>query len=520
MHYSGRSAVLSTKRLLASRGAEKRRQKSADDVVGRFDPSEGLNMNTPMEATDGFSDIATDKTPEMEEPEREENGQYLLGYRDGVANVGLSVEEVHCKETDLMSAVIERNNMKKALRRVEKNQGCPGIDGMTVEELGSWLKEHWVMIRSKLLDGSYRPSAVKHVTIPKPDGGERMLGIPTVLDRLIQQAINQVLVPVFDPHFSETSYGFRVGRSAIDAVLHARKIQHEGKRWVVDLDLEKFFDYVNHDILMQQIQERVNDTILLNLIRKYLRAGLLKDGIESQRLKGTPQGGPLSPLLSNIMLDAFDKELEQRGHSFARYADDCNIYVQSKAAAERVLVSVSRWLEVQLKLKVNQTKSAATRPWLRKFLGYSVTNHKKAKLRIAPQSVKRFKGKVKELMRRGRGRNLKRFIAENLNPVLRGWINYYKVCETKGVLDELDSWIRHRLRSILWRQWKRTWTRRRKFMQLGLNEQTASMSASNQRGAWWNSGASHMNLALRKKYFDKLGLVGLQAERRFLEQIA
>lgn len=466
------------------------------------------------------NEVATDKKPEMAEPEREENGQYLLSYRDGVANVGSCADLDHCREVGLMSAVIERNNMKKALRRVEKNKGCPGIDGMTVDDLGSWLKEHWVMIRSKLLDGSYRPSAVKHVAIPKPDGGERMLGIPTVLDRLIQQAISQVLVPIFDPHFSETSYGFRQGRNALQAVQHARKIQHEGKRWVVDLDLEKFFDHVNHDILMQQLRVRVSDRVLLKLISKYLRAGLLKDGIESQRLKGTPQGGPLSPLLSNIMLDAFDKELEGRGHSFARYADDCNIYVQSKAAAKRVLRSVSKWLTQRLQLKVNVTKSEAARPWQRKFLGYSVTNHKKAKLRIAPQSVKRFRGKVKSLMRRGRGRNLKRFIKEELNTVLRGWINYFRACETKGILDELDSWIRRRLRNILWRQWKRPRTRRNKLMALGLPEAIASKSAGNGRGAWWNSGASHMNLALRKKYFDKLGLVGLQAEKRFLDQIA
>jgi len=466
------------------------------------------------------NEVATDKKPERVEPEREENGQYLLRYRDGVANVGSCEDQDHCREVGLMSAVIERSNMKKALRRVEKNQGCPGVDGMTVDDLGSWLKEHWVMIRSKLLNGSYKPSAVKHVAIPKPDGGERILGIPTVLDRLIQQAISQVLVPVFDPHFSEKSYGFRHGRNALQAVQHARKIQHEGKRWVVDLDLEKFFDFVNHDILMQQLRVRVNDPVLLKLIGKYLRAGLLKDGIVSQRLKGTPQGGPLSPLLSNIMLDEFDKELERRGHSFARYADDCNIYVKSKAAAKRVLGSVSEWLAHRLKLKVNMTKSMAARPWQRKFLGYSVTNHKKAKLRIAPQSVKRFRGKVKALMRRGRGRNLKRFIIEDLNPVLRGWINYFRMCESKGILDELDSWIRRRLRNILWRQWKRPWTKRKKLMALGLSEVTASTSAFNGRGAWWNSGASHMNLALRKKYFDKLGLVGLQTEKRYLDQIA
>jgi RNA-directed DNA polymerase len=262
-------------------------------------------------------------------------------------------------------------------------------------------------IRSKLLEGSYQPQAVRQVAIPKPDGGERILGIPTVLDRLIQQAIAQVLTPIFDPNFSEESYGFRPCRDARQAVRKAQGYQHEGKRWVVDLDLEKFFDVVNHDILMQCLRGRVSDPVLLKLIGRYLRSGIMEEGIVSQRQQGTPQGGPLSPLLSNILLDRFDKELSKRGHSFVRYADDCNIYVSSKRAAQRVLKSVTEWLRKKLKLKVNATKSAVDRPWKRKFLGYSVTNHKKAKLRIAPQSVKRFKVKVKMLMRKGKGKGAK-----------------------------------------------------------------------------------------------------------------
>lgn len=463
----------------------------------------------------------TDKRPGMAAPHREGSGRNLREHRAGVSSVGSKKEQACCKEEGLLHAVVERDNLWRALRRVEANHGSAGIDGRTVENLRPWLKKHWPMIRSKLLDGSYQPSAVRRVAIPKPDGrGERILGIPIVLDRLIQQAIAQVLVPLFDPHFSENSYGFRPGRNAEQAVRKARDFQHEGRRWVVDLDLEKFFDHVNHDILMQCLRERVQDSLLLSLIGKYLRAGMMEGGVESPRHEGTPQGGPLSPLLSNILLDCFDKELERRGHRFVRYADDCNIYVQSKAAAQRTLESVSGWLVKRLKLKVNETKSAVARPWERKLLGYSVTNHRKAKLRVAPVSVKRFKGKVKASLRRGRGRNLRRFIKEELNPILNGWSGYFKAAETKGVFEELDSWLRRRLRNILWRQWKRPKTRRRKLMGLGLSEETASKSAYNGHGPWWNSGASHMNRALPRKYFDRLGLVNLQDRVRFLEQIA
>lgn len=462
----------------------------------------------------------TDKTPGMAAPHREGSGRNPREQRAGVSSVGPGREQACRKEERLLLAAVERDNMWKALRRVESNHGSAGIDGMTVEDLRPWLKRHWPTIRSKLLDGSYEPRAVRRKAIPKPDGGERILGIPTVLDRLIQQAIAQVLVPVFDPHFSENSYGYRTGRRAEQAVRQARDFQHQGRRWVVDLDLEKFFDHVNHDILMQCLRERVQDPLLLRLIGKYLRAGMMEDGVESPRLEGTPQGGPLSPLLSNILLDRFDKELEKRGHYFVRYADDCNIYVQSKAAGERTLASVTRWLSQRLKLKVNTAKSAVARPWARKLLGYSVTSHRKAKLRVAPASVKRFRGKVKESMRRGRGKNLGRFIKEELNPILSGWAGYFKAAETKRVFEELDGWVRRRLRNILWRQWKRPPTRRRKLMELGLDPETAKASASNGRGPWWNSGASHMNRALPRKHFDQLGLVNLLERVRYLEQIA
>lgn len=462
-----------------------------------------------------------DKSPEMAAPHREGSGRNPREQRAGVSIVGPGQEHACCKEDGLMIAVVGRINMWKALRRVEVNHGSAGTDGMTVEQLRPWLKIHWTMIRSKLLDGSYQPCAVRRVAIPKPDGrGERILGIPTVLDRLIQQAVAQVLGPMFDPHFSENSYGFRPGRSAEQAVRKAREYQHEGKRWVVDLDLEKFFDLVNHDILMQCLRKRVQDPVLLKLIGRYLRAGMMEGGVESPRQQGTPQGGPLSPLLSNILLDRFDKELERREHSFVRYADDCNIYVQSEAAAKRTLCSVIGWLSKRLKLKVNETKSAVARPWTRKLLGYSVTSHRLAKLRVAPASVKRFKGKVKASMRRGRGRNLSRYIKEELNPILRGWAGYFKAAETKGVFEDLDGWVRRRLRNILWRQWKRPKTRRLKLMRLGLAEETATTSAYNGRGPWWNSGASHMNRALPRKYFDQQGLVNLQETVRYLEAIA
>ena len=462
----------------------------------------------------------TDKTPGMAAPRREGSGRNPREQRPGVSSVGPGREQACRKEEGLLLAAVGRDNMWKALRRVESNHGSAGIDGMAVEDLRPWLKSHWPEIRRKLLDGSYEPAAVRRKAIPKPDGGERILGIPTVLDRLIQQAIAQVLVPVFDPRFSENSYGYRTGRRAEQAVRQARDFQHQGRRWVVDLDLEKFFDHVNHDILMQCLRERVQDPLLLKLIGKYLRAGMMEGGVESPRHEGTPQGGPLSPLLSNILLDRFDKELEKRGHCFVRYADDCNIYVKSKAAGERTLASVTRWLAKRLKLKVNTAKSAVARPWERKLLGYSVTSHRKAKLRVAPASVERFKGKVKASMHRGRGRNLGRFIKEELNPILNGWAGYFKAAETKGIFEELDGWVRRRLRNILWRQWKRPPTRRRKLMELGLDPETAKASASNGRGPWWNSGASHMNRALPRKHFDRLGLVNLQDRVRFLEQIA
>ena len=408
-----------------------------------------------------------------------------------------------------MDAVVERENLWSALRRVEGNKGAAGVDATPVEALRAYLKEHWPRIKADLLAGRYVPSAVLRVDIPKPGGkGTRQLGIPTVLDRFIQQALHQVLQPLFDPDFSEFSYGFRPGRSAHDAVLQARAHAASGRRWVVDMDLEKFFDRVNHDILMSRIVRKVKDKRVLTLIRRYLQAGVMADGIVSPRPEGTPQGGPLSPLLSNILLDDLDKELEKRGHCFCRYADDCNIYVASKRAGERVLASVTRFVETRLKLKVNQAKSAVDRPWNRKFLGYSMTLHKQPRLKAAPESVKRLKATIRSVCRRGRGRSMRTVIAE-LTPKLRGWVNYFRLAEVKGIFEELDQWVRRKLRCILWKQWKRPRTRLKKLRQRGLEQERARKSAYNGHGPWWNAGASHMNQAFPKKCFDNSGLVSL-----------
>jgi len=418
-----------------------------------------------------------------------------------------------------MEAVVERGNLMLAYHRVVQNKGAAGVDSLTVAELKDHLKQHWPAIRAKLLAGEYVPSPVRRVDIAKPQGGRRTLGIPTVVDRLIQQALNQVLVPIFEPTFSEGSFGFRPGRSAHQALQAARQQVAAGKRWVVDIDLEKFFDRVNHDLMMSKLAQRIDDARVLKLIRRYLEAGMMAEGLVSPRTEGTPQGGPLSPLLSNILLTGLDRELEKRGLAFCRYADDCNIYVGSERAGKNLLTSLTGYLGRVLKLKVNAAKSAVARPWQRKFLGYSMTWHSAPKLRIAQPSLERLTRKVRELLRGARGRALVATI-QMLNPVLRGWAAYFKLAETKRALEEVDGWVRRKLRCLLWRQWKRPLARARYLMRRGLTEERAWRSACNQRGPWWNAGASHMNAAFPKSWFDRLGLVSLLDTVQRLQRVS
>lgn len=415
----------------------------------------------------------------------------------------------------LMEQVVCRRNMLAAYRRVARNKGAAGVDGMTVDQLADFCKAHWEGVREQLLGGTYRPQPVREVQIPKPGGGVRTLGIPTVLDRLIQQALHQVLCPIFDPTFSEHSFGFRPGRSTHQAVKAARDHMAAGHRWVADMDLEKFFDRVNHDVLMARVARRVKDRRVIVLIYRCLRSGMMAGGLVSPRSQGTPQGGPLSPLLSNILLDDLDKELERRGHRFVRYADDCNIYVRSRRAGERVLQRLERYLRDRLRLTVHRDKSAVDRPWKRKFLGYSVTWHRKPKLKVAPESVRRLKRKLRDTFRRGRGRNIGRLIRD-LTPQLRGWVAYYRLSEVKGVFEQLDRWVRRKLRRVLWKQWKRPRTRARELARRGVEVEYAYRTAYSGYGNWRSAGFSAMNRAVPTRELRRYGLVSLLDEYRRL----
>ena len=419
----------------------------------------------------------------------------------------------------LMERVLAPANLRRAYQRVVSNKGAPGADGMTVADLAGYMKQYWPTLKARLLAGEYHPQARRAVVIPKPPGGTRQLGIPSVVDRLIQQALQQQLTLIFDPLFSDYSYGFRPGRSTHQAVEMARAHVASGHRWCVEIDLEKFFDRVNHDILMACIECRVKDKCVLRLIRRYLEAGVMSGGVVSPRQEGTPQGGPLTPLLSNILLDEFDRELERRGHRFVRYADDANIYVRSPRAGERVLVSVERFLNQRLKLTVNQKKSRVARAWKCDYLGYGMSWHQQPRLRVATMSLGRLRDRLAELLRGARGRKMANTI-ERINPVLRGWAGYFKLSQSKRPLEELDGWLRHKLRCAIWRQWKQPSTRVRNLMRLGLSEERACKSASNGRGPWWNSGASHMNQALPKKLWDRLGLVSILDTINRLSRIA
>ena len=405
----------------------------------------------------------------------------------------------------LMEEVCERDNCKRALARVKANKGSAGVDAMSVQQLPAYLKQHWPAIREQLLSGTYEPQPVRRVEIPKPGGGVRKLGIPTVLDRFVQQAVMQVLQRKWDGTFSDHSYGFRPGRSAHQAVAQAQRYLAAGYRWVVDLDLEKFFDRVCHDKLMAKIAERVSDKRLLKLIRAFLRAGVMEDGLVSPVDEGTPQGGPLSPLLSNIVLDEFDRELERRGLHFARYADDSNIYVGSRRAGERVMTSITRYITGKLKLKVNEQKSAVARPWERKFLGFSFTSNPTPKRRIAPQAVLRFKKRVRELTSRTRGISIER-MAEELTQYLRGWLGYFGQCETPSVLRSLEEWVRRRLRSVLWKQWKRGKVRFAELRKRGVGKDLAAQTAGSAHGPWRLANSPALAIALPNAYFDSLGV--------------
>lgn len=435
----------------------------------------------------------------------------------GVERSGEAGRAAHGKERSgsnglLMEQVVARENALEALKRVRRNKGSPGIDGMTVDELTPYLHEHWQRIREQLLAGSYQPSAVKRQLIPKSGGGMRELGIPTVLDRFVQQLFLQVLQPIFDPTFSEHSHGFRPGRRALDAVCKAQSYIQDGRRWVVDVDLEKFFDRVSHDVLMGKLHNRINDQRMLRIIRRYLAAGIMADGVVVERHEGTPQGGPLSPLLANVLLDEVDKELELRGHRFVRYADDCNVYVRSRRAGERVLATL-RQMYAELKLRINEEKSAVARVWDRKFLGYSfwVAPGKKVKRRVAPKALEEMKQRVRLITRRSGGRNMEQ-VCKELGQYLRGWKEYFKLADTNKILSELDQWIHRRLRALQLKQWKRGTSAYRALLARGIPEWLARKGAGYGRRWWWAAAQSATHTALPGSYFERLGVPRLATQ--------
>ena len=417
-------------------------------------------------------------------------------------------KNIEIESTKLMEKIVDRKNTLKALKRVISNKGNPGIDGMTVIDLEKHVENHWEQIKQDLLTGNYEPKAVKRTYIDKPGKTEkRALGIPCVLDRLIQQMLLQVLQKYIDPSFSDNSYGFRPNRSAHQAISKAQEYIRSGHTWVVDIDLEKFFDRVNHDKLIGLLAKRIRDKRVLKLIRAILNSGVMEDGLVSSTTEGTPQGGPLSPLLSNIILDLLDKELERRGHKFVRYADDCNIYVKSERAGNRVLTSISKFIQKKLKLQVNEKKTAVDETFKRKFLGFSFTLGKEAKIRIAPESIRRLKSKAREITIRKRGKSFIVIIKE-LSTFLRGWAAYFGYCETPSVLKELDGWIRRRLRSYIWKQWKTTKKRRRALRKLGLKDRDLKIASSG-NGPWRISKTKPIQKAMPNRFFTGMGLYQL-----------
>jgi RNA-directed DNA polymerase len=502
--YPGRSAVLRKLfPLPMQRCMGMGWQKSAEAIV----PGDREGLNTKAQGIyGGFGSVAKQQTSQLAF-DYEEAGEA----RPGSSEEHQAAPAPSAQRTlaqSLMEAVVDPKNMREALKRVRRNKGSAGIDGMTVDELPGYLLEHWQSIRAALLEGSYSPQPVRRVEIPKPDGGVRQLGIPTVVDRLIQQAVLQVLDPLYDPTFSNSSYGFRPGRSAHQAVKSARDHVAGGRRWVVDLDLEKFFDRVNHDILMGRLARRIGDKRMLRLIRAYLGAGVMANGVVMERREGTPQGGPLSPLLANILLDEFDKELERRGHAFCRYADDCNIYVATRRAGERVMESLVRFLEGKLRLKVNRAKSGVARPIERKFLGLRIIGVAKAHIAIAPKSLERFKKTVRRITKRNRGISLSQMLVE-LNRYTMGWVNYFGIAQLKSIAQGLDSWIRRRLRCFIWKQWKRYGTRVRNLRNAGVGPWLAYGMASGKHGPWNVAGSPAMTRSIPNEYLSKQGYKSL-----------
>jgi group II intron reverse transcriptase/maturase len=442
--------------------------------------------------------------------DRQSSGPSMVSQADAAL-----IESTETADSPLLQEVLRESTLEQAWKQVRSNKGAPGIDGITIKEFPEWFKANQSTIMVSLRNGTYEPSPVRRKDIDKPGGGTRMLGIPTVLDRLIQQAIVIVLTPIIDPTFSESSYGFRPGRSGRDAVRQARQYVADGHRWVVDLDLSKFFDRVNHDVLMKRLSRRIKDKSLLRLIRKYLEAGMMADGVVAQREEGTPQGGPLSPLLANVLLDEWDKLLELRGHRFCRYADNCNIYVKSRQAGERVMSWCVQFLERRLRLQVNTEKSAVDRPWYRKFLGMSVTSGRQPKLRIASKSVERFKERIREITSRRRGISVTRLI-EELNRYIRGWFGYFRMTESPSVLEELDGWIRRRIRCFMLKQWKPGRGRRRALRRLGVRE--ASHISGSRKGPWRLSKTKQSHEGLNLKWFEDQGLFSLKQRWRELSQ--
>ncbi|MDM5250380.1 group II intron reverse transcriptase/maturase [Lysinibacillus sp. G4S2] len=415
----------------------------------------------------------------------------------------------------LMNQILSRENLLLALKRVERNKGSHGVDKMPVKFLRQHVVENWLTIKKQILEGTYQPQPVRRIEIPKPDGGVRLLGIPTVTDRLIQQAIAQVLSNLYDPNFSNHSYGFRPKRSAHDAIREAKGHIKEGYRWVVDMDLEKFFDKVNHDRLMSTLAKKISDKPLLKLIRRYLQSGVMINGVVYDTDEGTPQGGPLSPLLSNIVLDELDKELEKRGHKFVRYADDCNIYVKTKRAGERVMASIKTFIEKTLRLKINEKKSAVARPWQRKFLGFSFTSRKEPQVRIAKESIKRMKNKIRELTARKKPLPME-YRIQQLNQYLIGWCGYFALADTKSIFESLDGWIRRRLRMCLWKNWKKPRTKVRNLIRLGVPDWKAYEWGNTRKSYWRISKSPILHRTLGNSYWSNQGLKSLQARYEIL----